>query len=338
MDAYINHISYYLPKLSLDNAQISSEHPEWSIEKIASKTGIHNRHISSNEEFSSDMAVDACNILFSEFSEIKKEDIDYLILCTQSPDYFLPSTSCIIQDKLGLQKHVGAIDVNQGCSGFIYSLGLAKGLICSGQAKNILVVTSETYSKFINASDKSNKTLFGDAAAAILVSYNNIGIRAKIENFVYGTDGSGYEGLIVKNGGMKNRFAVGTDIFENEVFIKNDNNLFMDGRAVFQFTSLVVPKLVEDTLISNKLDLEDVDWFVFHQANKFMLDKIRSRIGIDESKFIFNSENVGNTVSSTIPISLKNLLMKNEFNKGDKIMLAGFGVGLSYGSTLISIS
>jgi 3-oxoacyl-[acyl-carrier-protein] synthase-3 len=337
VNAYLNNISFYLPENTLSNADIERDHPEWSIEKIAAKTGISNRHIAKQDEFSSDMAVSAATIFFNE-TDVDKEDIDYLILCTQSPDYFLPTTACILQDRLGLNKSIGSIDVNQGCSGFIYSIGLAKGLIVSGQAKKVLVITSETYSKFINKNDKSNKTLFGDAAAVSLVSNECSGFKAKIEDFVYGTDGSGYESLIVKNGGSRFKLESGEDIIDEGNFQKNNDNLYMDGRAVFQFTNLVVPELVKSSLIKNSLSIDAIDKFVFHQANKFMLDKIRAKLKIPQEKFIFNSENIGNTVSSTIPISLRNLFDVEEFESGQKLMIAGFGVGLSYGATVLTIN
>jgi len=337
MEAFINFISYYLPEQRLSNEDIERKHPEWSIVKISEKTGISNRHIAGPNEFSSDMAVKAANFLFDELNFDRKE-IDYLILCTQSPDYFLPTTACIIQDRLELNNSIGSIDVNQGCSGFVYSIGLAKGLILSGQAKKVLVLTAETYSKFINTNDKSNKTLFGDASAATLVTNESFGFKAKIEDFVYGTDGSGFESLIVKNGGMRFRFEKGSDNFEEGNFKGNDDDLFMDGRAVFQFTNSVVPSLVDSTLIKNSLDKDDIDKFIFHQANKFMLDKIRLKLNISQSKFVFNSEDIGNTVSSTIPISLRKLYDLEKFYFGQKLMVVGFGVGLSYGSTVLNIN
>jgi 3-oxoacyl-[acyl-carrier-protein] synthase-3 len=337
MSVYINYISAYLPEKKLNNSDIELLHPEWSIDKISSKTGIFSRSISADNEFSSDLAIKACNKLFSNYESISKSEIEYLIVCTQTPDYLLPSTSCLVQSGLGLNQNIGAVDVNQGCSGFVYSLGLAKGLISSGQVNNVLVVTVDTYTKLINPLDKSNKTLFGDAACATFISNENVGLSANIEQFVYGTNGLGYESLIVKNGGVRNRKTISEDIIENENFIKNDNDLFMDGRAVFEFAISVVPDLVKDVLAKNKLTIENIDKFVFHQANKFMLDKIRLKIGVSADKFIFNSENCGNTVSSTIPNSLKILNDSIGFRSGEIIMICGFGVGLSYGGAIITI-
>lgn len=336
MEAFINFISYYLPQNTLSNADIERQFPEWTIEKISSKTGIYNRHISDSNQCASDLAEKASINLFNEY-QIDKNLIDYIILCTQSPDYFLPTTACLLQNRLGLKTSVGAIDVNQGCSGFIYSLGIAKGLIISGQASNILVLTSDTYSKYIHSNDKNNKTLFGDGAAAVLVSNKLVGLKAKINSFQYGTDGSGFDKLIVKNGGLRNNFKDNFDVYDDGIFVKNDDNLYMDGRAVFQFTNAVVPILIKEILEKENLIIEDITKFVFHQANKFMLDKLRMKLEIPIEKFIFNSEYVGNTVSSTIPISIKKLLEQKAISHDEKIILAGFGVGLSYGATFITI-
>jgi len=335
MNSYVSAISYYLPEIILDNSEISVQHPEWSIDKISSKTGIYSRHISGNNEFCSDMAISAAERLFHDCA-INREEIDFLLLCTQSPDYFLPTTACIIQDKLGLSKNIGALDFNLGCSGFVYGLGLSKGLIETGQAKNVLLITAETYSKFINDDDKSNKTIFGDAAAATLISSSKKGVSGKIGNFTYGTDGSKHACLIVKNGGMKHRSLDGINIFdENQGFISNDNNLYMDGKEIFNFTAFEVPILIANILKKYQLNLEDIDLFVFHQANEFMLQTIRKRIGIPSEKFYIYLKESGNTVSSTIPIALNNAIKDGKIKDGMKVLIAGFGVGLSMGSTIL---
>jgi 3-oxoacyl-[acyl-carrier-protein] synthase-3 len=250
----------------------------------------------------------------------------------------LPTTACILQDKAGLSKTCGALDFNLGCSGYIYGLGLAKGLVESNQAKNVLLITAETYSKFIHHKDKSNKTLFGDASTVTLVSSipNKNHICAKIEDFVYGTDGSGFKNLIVKNSGLRNKNDESYDEYDNDGnFIKNDNNLYMDGRAIFNFTAFEIPLLVGKTLQKNMLDIQNVDLFIFHQANAFMLDFVRNRCNISKEKFYVSLEDVGNTVSSTIPIALKRAYNEQLINGDKNVLLAGFGVGLSMGSVII---
>jgi 3-oxoacyl-[acyl-carrier-protein] synthase-3 len=331
--AYIKGISYYLPKNSIDNAKISLKHPEWSIEKIAEKTGISNRWIADIDESVSDMAIEAANKFFEEHN-LDRNEVDFLLLCTQNPDYTLPTTACIIQDKLGLSKTIGALDFNLGCSGYVYGLGLAKGLIISGQANKILVITSDVYSKIINENDKSNKTLFGDAATVSLITNEPSSESFEILDFCYGTDGSGYDNLIVKNSGT-NKYSNSTpDQFDDEgKYITNDSCLFMDGTKIFNFTSFNVPPMIKSVLTKNNVVDHDISYYVFHQANAFMLDFIRKRCRIEESKFFVSMNDVGNTVSSSIPIALKRLI--KEKNDISNILLCGFGVGLSIGGVII---
>lgn len=333
MEAFISAISYYLPEGELTNSSINEQFPEWGIEKIAQKTGIYTRHIAQDNEYASDLAVKAAIKLFEEF-KIDKSAIDYILYCTQSPDYFLPTTACLIQNRLELPTGIGALDFNLGCSGFVYGVGLAKGLIASKSAKNVLLITAETYSKFVHPKDKSNLTLFGDAAAATLITSSEGPF--KIGNFVYGTDGSGAENLIVKNGGLRNRFSSGNDEYAEEGFKRNDDNLYMNGPAIFQFTSQAVPLLVAKTLSANQLEKDAVDMFIFHQANRFMLDYIRKKIGIPEEKFFYYLEDCGNTVSSTIPIALKAAFDKKIVGSTSKVLLAGFGVGYSWAGCILN--
>jgi 3-oxoacyl-[acyl-carrier-protein] synthase III len=330
MDAYLNFIDYYLPIKRLTNEMISTEHPEWTVEKISKKTGIYSRPIAGNDEFASDMAIAASQKLFKD-SKISPSSLDYLLYCTQSPDYFLPTTACILQDKLGLPNSVGAIDYNLGCSGYVYGLSLAKSLIISGQSSKLLLITSETYSKYIHPKDKSNKTIFGDAASATIISSSSVGeINAKILNFTFYTDGKGYDKLIVKNGALKNRQLSGIDIVTEEGgFLKNDNYLYMDGKAIFEFSSFIVPPLIDKALIANSIRKEDVDLFIFHQANHYMMQIIRNRCQIPEDKFFIHLKECGNTVSSTIPIALKEAFNQGKVKPGMNILIAGFGVGLS---------
>jgi 3-oxoacyl-[acyl-carrier-protein] synthase-3 len=329
--AKIKGISYYLPEDILDNNKLNSDFPEWSVDKISSKTGIFERHISNKNEFTSDMAIKASLKLFKEYN-ISPNEIDFVLLCTQSPDYFLPTTACIIQDKLNIPTTAGALDFNLGCSGYVYGLAIAKGLITSNIAKNILLITSETYSKFIHPKDKSNKTIFGDAASATLVSIDGF---ADILDFELGTDGSGAENLIVKNGAIKNPSLSGIDIIDEFGNIKNDNNLFMNGSEIFNFTSNSIPPLIDKVLNKHNISLNNIDLFIFHQANKFLLNHLRKKLGILEEKFYIYLESCGNTVSSTIPIALKEAINENKLT--GNILLAGFGVGYSWGSCIIKI-
>ena len=335
-DLVVKAIEYVLPEQVLTNAQLVEEFPEWSVDKIYEKTGIAKRYIAEEGQCASDLGVGAAEQLFNS-GVCCPEDINYLLFCTQSPDYFLPTTACGLQDRLGLPVTAGALDFNLGCSGFVYGLGLAKGLIETGQAQSVLLVTAETYSKYIHPADKSVITLFGDAATATLVQGEEL-VSESIGPFVYGTDGSGGENLIVPVGGMRQPKSDQTDCVEVD---KNGNqrsseNLYMNGAEIFTFTLRTVPDSVSLLLEKSGLEQDDVDLFVFHQANKFMLNALRKKMRIPEEKFYLAYEKYGNTVSSTIPIALKEALVARRIKPGMKIMLVGFGVGYSWGATMVT--
>ncbi len=332
MDAYISGIAYYLPKKILTNAQLVAEFPEWSVEKIAGKVGITERHIAAEDETAADMAVRAAEQLLADFA-LDRKSIDFVLLCTQSGDYYLPSSACIIQARLGLNTRCGAFDFNLGCSGYEYGLVVAKGLIQSGAAHNVLLLTAETYTKYIHPKDKGNRTIFGDGATATWISSHGF---ARIGESVVGTNGAGADKLIVASGGARHKLPyhdAHTD--ENGTMVSQDH-LYMDGGAIFDFTADVVPTMVEEVLQKNGLKQEDIQLFVFHQANKYMINYLRKLLEIDKEKFYIYMEHVGNTVSSTVPIALCEA--KKEGKLRGNILLAGFGVGLSWGATILHIS
>ncbi|MES2376891.1 MAG: ketoacyl-ACP synthase III [Bacteroidota bacterium] len=324
-------IEYSLPENILTNAELGELFPDWNYLEFEQKVGIKQRHVVSQDETALDLAEKASLKLFGK---IDKEQIDFVLLCTQSPDYFLPTSACILQDRLELSKNCGALDFNLGCSGYVYGLSLAKGLLLSNSATNILFVVADTYSKHINPKDKINRAIFGDAAAATLINKDSFDIG----QFVLGTDGKGFKELIIKNGGSRNKITEPATEYEySSGNITTDNNLYMNGPAVFNFTIKTIPQLVTDTLEKNNMVLDDVDFFIFHQANKYMLGYLRDKIKIDPAKFCIDMENTGNTVSSTIPIALKNAYLNKKIKTGNKVMLVGFGVGLSWGATIINI-
>jgi len=331
MKAFIKAISYYLPEKILTNEQLVTEFPEWTVGKVAKKVGINKRHIAGENESVSDLAVKAAEQLFAEHL-ICKSEIDFVLLCTQSPDYFLPTTACIAQDRLKLPTSCGALDFNLGCSGYVYGLSLAKGLIVGEIAKNVLLITAETYSKHIHPKDKGNRTLFGDAATATLISTDGF---AEIGNFSLGTDGSGYDKLIVKNGACRNPQKAKDLIFNDSGNPVSSDYLYMDGTGIFNFTLENIPSLVEKTLDANELTKEEIDLYVFHQANKYMLDFLQNLLEINDEKFYHYLSEVGNTVSSTIPIALVAAQKENVLS--GNILLAGFGVGLSWGGCILKI-
>lgn len=331
MNIGIKGIEYYLPERVLDNKELAETYKDWTDEKIYEKTGIKSRHIVDEDETASDLAIEAAKKLFSS-GIVTPEEIDFVILATQTPDYLLPTTACIIQEKLGIPKTAGAFDFNLGCSAYIYGLAISKGLIESNIAKNVLLIMSETYSKHINPLDKSVRTIFGDGAAATLVSLG----ASDIFDFDLGTDGSGKDSLIIPAGGavLPKSEATSKD-YEEEGYIRSKDDLYMDGTEIFSFSIKVVPETIKKCLIKNNLTMEDIDFFVFHQANKFMLDFLRTKTRIPKDKFYIDMEDTGNTVSASIPIALKRAELEGRISKGDIVMLVGFGVGLSWGSTII---
>lgn len=327
--AYIKAVDYYLPENILTNEQIAERFPEWSAEKVASKVGISERHLSAPDETAADMAYKAAEKLFAENPDLR-QTVDFLVLCSQSVDYKLPSSSCILQNRLGLKTACGAFDINLGCSGYEYGLAIAKGFIVSGIAANVLILTAETYTKYIHPEDKGNQTIFGDAATATVISTEGF---AEIGEFVLGTDGSGAETLIVKNGGARypNKNGAATELENGST--QWEDNLYMDGGAIFNFTSDAVPVMTEQLLQKEGLMQEDIDLWVFHQANKYMINYLRKLMCIDKDKFFVYMDKVGNTVSSTIPIALTEAIKQDRLH--GNVLLAGFGVGLSWGATVI---
>ena len=329
--AYIKAISYYLPERTVTNEELVREFPEWSVDKVAKKVGVNTRHLAAEGETAGDMAEKAARQLFYEY-DIDPKSIDFMMLCTQSPDYFFPSTACILQNRLGIPTSSGAFDYNLGCSGCIYGMAMAKGFIAAGIAKNVLLLTAETYCKYLHPSDKSNRSIFGDGAAACLISSEGF---AEVGEFDLGTDGSGANHLIVKTGAARQKEKTGLFLTDEEGHVWFDDYLYMNGGAIFNFTLDTVPEMMSRVMAKNGIEKEEIDYFVFHQANKFMLNTIRTVCSLSKEKFYVNMADTGNTVSSTVLIGLKDCLDNQIIKKGDKVMVAGFGVGLSWGGTLL---
>jgi 3-oxoacyl-[acyl-carrier-protein] synthase-3 len=324
--ARIEAIASHFPDAVLDNAALAALYPDWPAEKILDKTGIAERHIAAPDETSADLAYAAALKLFA--GGVDPASVDYLLFCTQTPDYVLPTTACVLQHRLGLRIGIGALDFNLGCSGFVYGLSLAKGLIETGQAKRVLLLTADTYSKLIHPGDKSVRTIFGDGAAATLVAECNAG-EPQIGPFVFGTDGGGAQNLIVPTGGYRRpRDAVSgevqTDASGN---MRSADNIYMNGAAIMAFALREVPASIAKLAEITGRQLNDYDIVAFHQANGFMLERLRSKLGIEPGRFAVRLETCGNTVSATIPIVLEPLIGGEQPRRA---LLLGFGVGYSW--------
>ncbi|MBF0522442.1 MAG: ketoacyl-ACP synthase III [Candidatus Omnitrophica bacterium] len=319
MKARIQAIEYYLPRLCENGQALKKDNPDWRIDEIEQKTGISTRYISGPQETAVDMGVLAAEKLFS--SGIKKEDIEFLIFITQSPDYVLPTSACILQDRLGLKKSCMAFDVNLGCSGYVYGLAMGGSLIEAGLVKQGLVICSETYTKYIDSADRTCRPVFSDGAAATVLTFSD---KDWLGPFEMGTDGSGYCDLIVKNSGTR-----------KDVVEQHPPALLMNGAKVFMFTMGTVPQCVESLLKKSGKTLQDIDLFIFHQASKLVIDNIVRRMEIDERKVYTNYQRIGNTVSASLPIALKDAWEEKRLKKGNQILLLGFGVGYSWGGCIL---
>ena len=331
MKVYIKGIAYNLPERVLTNEMIAREFPEWTVEKIDKKIGIKQRHVTKDGETASDLAVGAAEKLFLEL-EYERSQIDYLIFVTQSPDYHLPTTACTIQTRLGLSNRLTAIDVNLGCNGFVTGLSLAKAVIIAGQANNVLLLTAETYSKYMHEKDKSNRTIFGDGSAATLVSTDGI---AEIGEFVIGTDGNGAENLIVKTGGARHPHPANDLKFDDFGNPRSSDNLYMDGPAILNYSLDSIPQLVTDVLEKNGVTMDDINLHVYHQANTFLANLERRKLRIPEDNYYCNIENFGNTVSSTIPIALCEAMKEGKLTKGMKVLSVAQGLGYTWGGMVL---
>ena len=318
--AFIKAISYYLPDRIITNEELCQDLDDPRIDSLAKQAGVRVRHIASPQQTASDLAVQAAGKLFEQY-RINPADVGFVLYCTQCSDYQIPSSSCIIQDQLGIPVSAGAVTIDSGCSGFVYGLAIANSLIEAGVSDSVLFLTADTASKNLPHDDK-NRMLFGDAAAATFIARDGI---AEIGKFVLGTDGSGYDRLIIKNGGSRNRDRDGSE----------GDYVYMDGEAIFNFTMERVPPLITQVISCNGMDKELLDYYVFHQPNKFLLTMLRKICGIPKEKFYIDLEETGNTTSSSVPIGLANCIAGGTIHPGMNVMVSGFGVGLSWAGTVL---
>ena len=333
--AALRAVSTHLPSTTLDDDELSADFPPAGVAKIAAKTGVHQRHLVAPGETASDLAVAAAERLFAAHG-VDRDSVDHLILVTQSPDFAMPSTSCLVQDRLGLRTGTGAVDVGMGCSGYLHGLGLASGLIESGQADTVLLLTADTFSRYINPGDKQLRTIFGDGAAASLVTASSPS-RA-LRGFAYGTDGSGARHLIVPGGGLADAGAIAPEASaESRGLASNGYDMHMNGAEVFTFTLRAVPEIVQESLRRAGSTLDDIDLVVLHQANAFMLETLRVKLGVPAEKFVVALSETGNTTSSSIPFALEAAVADGRAAPGTTALLVGFGVGLSWAAAVVDL-
>lgn len=334
--ARLKDVAVYFPEQVLENDALAALYPEWPADKILDKTGIHERRIAAPHQTAGDLAYHAALNLFNQ-AQIVARDVDFIILCTQAPDYVLPTTACILQDRLGVSRQAGALDVNLGCSGFVYCLSLAKGLVETGAAQCVLLLTADTYSKYVHPMDKSVRTIFGDAAAATAIVATEVAGET-IGPFVFGTDGTGAKNLIVEAGmyRMPKSAKTSIELTDESGNVRSRNNLYMNGAEVMAFSLREVPRAVDALLLKAGKVREDIDLFVLHQANKFILEALRKKLKVPPEKLPILVDDCGNTVSSTIPIALFKLRQQARLKADYQLMLVGFGVGYSWAACLLN--
>lgn len=320
--AAIGPIAIHFPEREETNEQLKQEFPDWDMDQIRDKTGIESRRIAADDECASDLGVAAARKLFDQF-DVDPESIDFLLFCTQTPDYPLPTTACLMQERLGLPTSCGALDINLGCSGFVYGLTLADGLIRTGSVQRVLLITAETYSKYIDPTDRSLRTIFGDGAAATLIESHDV---PTLTGYQYGTDGAGADTLLVTAGGNRPE----ADAIKPRHRKRWPSDLYMDGPALISFAVAEIPILIEDILQAAQLQRDEVDLFLLHQATRKMMEQLHVRLDLTEQQMPILLKHCGNTVSSTIPILIDDLRRNGRLKVGDKSMLVGFGVGWSW--------
>jgi 3-oxoacyl-[acyl-carrier-protein] synthase-3 len=320
--AQIGPIAIHFPS-QVETADVwQAEHPEWHIPELMEKTGIQCRYIAGPDETAADLAYQACQKLFSQ-NNIDPASIDYLMLCTQSPDYPLPTTACLLQDRIGMRTNSGAIDFNLGCSGFVYGLGLAQGLIASQQCKRILLVTAETYTKYVDQDDRALRPIFSDAAAATLIESSP---TPSLLGFEFGTDGKGADTLIVSDGGARSDHQA----IQPKRRKRWNSRLYMDGQSLMDFTVVAIPELIRSILAKSQLSLPEIHQLLMHQATRKMLEMLQQALGVDDKRLPIRLANRGNTVSSTLPILIEDLRAEGVIQPGQNHLLIGFGVGWSW--------
>ena len=341
MKSFIRHISYYLPEQTLTNKELCEQFPPITENEIFRRSGVKIRHIAlnkddrSNDISGSDIALKSAQKLFEEYN-IDPRAIDFLLFCTEGLDYKAPSTASILQDRLGLAQTIGAIDIPMGCTGFVNGLSVAKGLIESGQATNILLLTAEVPSYVIHPDDLELKMLFGDAAASTLIQGGE-GNEHTIGPFVFGNDGSGVRHMKVKSSGIREPIdQAWMEKYKSANGMKY-GLLEMNGQEIFLFALKVVPLLIQELLNKSGMEEKEINLYIFHQANGFLLETLRKKLKIPEEKFFTYLEMVGNTVSASIPIALKEAMNCGRAKRGDRIALISFGVGFAWSGTIITL-
>ena len=320
-------LSAAIPQTRVENLTAGARFGTDVAEKIVANTGIKTRYVADKATCASDLCVAAAEALFSNTS-IERSSVDAIVFVTQTPDFMIPSTSNLIQSRLGLSENMFAMDVSQGCSGFTHGLLIADGLLSTGRINRVLLLCGDTLSKTVSADDQATALLFGDAGTAAIIDPGDC-----IKGFVSGSDGTG-NSVIGQKCGYRNGYETIAKLSPETYQQSEAFRLTLDGGKVFTFTIKRVPRMIKDVLLQAGLEKDEVDAFVFHQANKFMLDYLSKKMKLPADRIPCNLDRYGNTSSASIPLTLftdcRELLSRKA-----TLVLAGFGVGLNWSSAVL---
>jgi 3-oxoacyl-[acyl-carrier-protein] synthase-3 len=330
----IDAIAYSLGESLVTNEQLQKENPSWDMSKTVERTGVYSRPVALPETTALDLGYQASLAVLNDHN-LLVEDVDALIFCTQTPDHIVPPNSTLLHGRLKMGHHVMAFDISHACSGFMYSLGIARSLVASGAAKKVLVVTADTYSRLIHPEDRSIRPLFGDGAAASIVSAGEP--RLRVLDMSFGTAGKHADRFIIQNGGCRNpnKSSPTQVALDRSGRINSPDHIHMDGLGVLSFFNHAIPAAVREIVRRNGKSLDDVSLFVFHQASRLALQGIAKSLGISGDRVLEDMVSTGNLVSSSIPVILAGVLAQRKLPRGSLILLSGFGVGLSWSTALI---
>lgn len=327
-------VRYALPAGTLAFEELEARFGPEVMKRVLSGTGIRHRRVTRDGMCGSDFAFEAATELIRE-EGVDRESIDLLIMCTQTPDYLLPTTACVLHERLGLKKNCACFDINLGCSQYVYALSVAHSMIVAGVASRALVLTGDTLSRTLHPKDKAVVPLLADGGSATLVGRTPAG--QGFLGFKLGTDGSGHRHLMIPAGGFREPRSAETarETTDADGNVRTRETLFMNGAAIFHFSISVVPPTIQELLAELRLQMEEVDLFLFHQANKYMLDYLAKKLKLPPEKTFYFLEEIGNTSGTTVPIVLREAWRAGKVVPGKLVMLISFGVGLSWAATVI---
>ena len=330
----ISAIHYCIPERRLSSADLYERFGEKSVRSIEKMAGVAERRVVSPGETSSDLAFAAANALLTE-KGISRESVDLLVFVSQTPDYQLPATACVLQHRLGLSEQCAAFDINLGCSAFPYGLAVAHSMISSGTANRALLLVADAITTIIHPQDRGLVPLHGDGGTAALIEPCPEG--GGLLHFYLGTNGSGHKHLMVPASGARNP-RNGESKLEVEVekgVVRTAEHLHMNGPAIFHFSIYKVPEMISQALAKAQLNIEDFDLVLLHQANKTMVSQIYKSLGVPEEKRFYFAEQIGNCSGASTPILLAEAWRQGRIKPGSRTLLAAFGVGLSWGVAMV---